>query len=253
MKSKILNELKGLIFAVLLAVLFRSVLYEPYLIPSGSMLPTLLVGDRVFISKFEYGFSDSSFPFNPKLFKNRVLEFKEPERGDVIVFEHESDGRETSLLTPLKKLLGITEYTQYVKRLIGLPGDRIQVINGVLYINDKAVPKVRTNNFNSDGIEIRQYIETLPNGVSHPVLDSIDNGQVDNTQVYTVPAGHYFFMGDNRDNSRDSRDLTGFGYIPAAHLLGKVQIIFFSTSADLYDVPSWFTDLRYHRLFKIVR
>lgn len=251
--TKFVSEFKGLLIAIILAVLFRSILFEPYLIPSGSMIPTLLVGDRVFISKYEYGFSDSSFPFNPPLFNGRVLELKQPQRGDVVVFEHESNGRETSMLTPIKHMLGVKEYTQYVKRLIGLPGDRIQVIDSVLYINDTAIPRVRIDDATIAGERMHRYVETLPNGISYTVLDSEDGCIYDNTGIYVVPEGHYFFMGDNRDNSRDSRDLTGFGYVSKEYLLGKVQIIFFSTDASLWNPISWFTELRYKRLFKMVR
>jgi signal peptidase I len=234
MKS-LVNNLKSLLIAIILAVIFRSVLYEPYLIPSGSMLPTLLIGDRIFISKFEYGISKFSFPFNPPIFEGRILEFKQPERGDVIVFKQKKDD----------------EYIIYIKRLIGLPGDKIQMINGVLYINDKAVPKVETEPFVYEGEKIPQFIETLPNNVSYHSLD-IGSTYMDNTPIYNVPANHYFFMGDNRDNSRDSRVLSGIGYVPAENILGKAKIIFFSSAADWYDIPGWFTKLRYNRLFKTV-
>ncbi len=231
----LVSNFKSLLIAIILAVIFRSVLYEPYRIPSGSMIPTLLVGDRIFISKFEYGISNFSFPFEPSIFEGRILELNKPERGDVIVFKQKKDG----------------EYTTYIKRLIGLPGDKIQMIGGVLYINDKPVPKVKTEPFDLDGQIIPQFIETLPNGVSHHTLDAY-NSQDDNTQQYIVPANNYFFMGDNRDNSRDSRYLAGIGFVPAENLLGKAKFIFFSTSAQWYDVAGWVTKLRYNRLFKAV-
>ena len=231
----LIDNLKSLLIAIILAVIFRSVLYEPYLIPSGSMIPTLLIGDRIFISKWEYGISNFSFPFELNLFEGRVLEFSKPERGDVIVFKQKSGD----------------VYITYIKRLIGLPGDKIQMIGGGLYINDKPVPKVKTESFDLDGQIIPQFIETLPNDVSHQTLDSY-NSQADNTQQYIVPANNYFFMGDNRDNSRDSRYLDGIGFVPAENLLGKAKFIFFSTAADWYDVPGWVTKLRYNRLFKAV-
>ncbi len=230
-----MSNLKSLLVAIVLAVIFRSVLYEPYLIPSGSMIPTLLIGDRVFISKFEYGISKFSFPFAPPIFEGRVLEFNQPQRGDIIVFKQNNGD----------------DYITYIKRLIGLPGDTIQMISGVLYINNKAVPKAEIEEFDNEGIKVPQFIETLPNGVKYRSLD-IKHSYSDNTQVYTVPYGHYFFMGDNRDNSRDSRELAGMGFVPAENILGKAKIIFFSTAAEWYDIPGWFTKLRYGRLFRLV-
>lgn len=231
----LIENLKSLLIAIVIAVIFRSVLYEPYLIPSGSMIPTLLIGDRIFISKFEYGISNFSFPFNPPLFKGRILEFGQPQRGDVIVFKQVKGG----------------DYETYVKRLIGLPGDKIQMINGTLYINNQPVPKVATTSFIEDGKSTPQYIETLPNGVSYHCLDAFDSPW-DHTQPYEVPAGHYFFMGDNRDNSGDSRNLAGIGFVPAENLLGKAKFIFFSTGADLFNPIQWVTKLRYNRLLKAV-
>jgi signal peptidase I len=231
----LIDNLKSLLIAIILAVTFRSVLYEPWLIPSGSMIPTLLVGDRIFISKWEYGISNFSFPFEPNLFKGRVLEFSKPERGDVIVFKQKKGD----------------EYITYIKRLIGLPGDVVQMVGGVLYINDKPVPKLETDPFDLNGKTTPQFIETLPNGVSYHTLDMYDS-QMDNTQKYVVPENNYFFMGDNRDGSADSRYLNGIGFVPAENLLGKAKFIFFSTSAEWYDVVGWVTKLRYSRLFKAV-
>lgn len=234
MKS-LIDNIKSLLIAIILAVIFRSVLYEPYLIPSGSMLPSLLIGDRIFISKFEYGISKFSFPFDPPIFGGRILEFNKPKAGDVIVFKQKKND----------------EYITYIKRLIGLPGDKIQMINGVLYINNKAVPKIEIDHFIYEGKKIPQFIETLPNNISYHTID-MGNTRVDNTPIYNVPPNHYFFMGDNRDGSSDSRVLTGIGYVPYENILGKAKIIFFSSSASWYAIPSWFTKLRYNRLFKIV-
>ncbi len=231
----LIDNSKSLLIAIILAVIFRSVLYEPYLIPSGSMIPTLLVGDRIFISKFEYGISNFSFPFEPSVFDGRILEFNKPSCGDVVVFKQKSgDG-----------------YTTYIKRLIGLPGDTVQMIGGVLHVNDKPVSKVKADSFDLDGEIVPQFIETLPNGVFYYTLDTY-NSPVDNTIKYIVPVNNYFFMGDNRDSSRDSRYLDGIGFVPAENLLGKAKFIFFSTSAHWYDVLGWFTKLRYNRLFKTV-
>ena len=234
MKS-LIDNIKSLLIAIILAVIFRSVLYEPYLIPSGSMLPSLLIGDRIFISKFEYGISKFSFPFDPPIFGGRILEFNKPKAGDVIVFKQKKND----------------EYITYIKRLIGLPGDKIQMINGVLYINNKVVPKIEIDHFIYEGKKNPQFIETLPNNISYHTID-MGNTRVDNTPIYNVPPNHYFFMGDNRDGSSDSRILTGIGYVPYENILGKAKIIFFSSSASWYDIPSWFTKLRYNRLFKIV-
>lgn len=231
----LIDNLKSLLIAIILAVIFRSVLYEPYLIPSGSMIPTMLVGDRIFISKFEYGISNFSFPFEPHIFDGRILELNKPDRGDVVVFKQKSG----------------YGYTTYIKRLIGLPGDVVQMIGGVLYINDKPVPKVKAGSFNLEGQIVPQFIETLPNGVSYHTLDTY-NSPMDNTVKYIVPVDNYFFMGDNRDNSRDSRYLNGIGFVLAENLLGKAKFIFFSTSAQWYDIVGWFTKLRYNRLFKAV-
>lgn len=249
--KKLYKEILEIIVVIVIAIIFRSVGYELWEIPSGSMIPTLLEGDRVIISKFEYGFSNSSFPMTPDLFKGRILEYNQPQRGDIIVFEHESDGRYSSFLSPLKKLLGIQDYTQYVKRLIGLPGDKVQYVDGRLYINDQLIPRVRIADFDLDGLMLTQYRETLPNGVSYNILD-YDNTPYDNTIAFHVPENHYFFMGDNRDNSKDSRATDGFGYIPADRLLGKVKVVLFSKPIKDWNILEWIKDIRYDRTFKVV-
>jgi signal peptidase I len=207
-----------LAIAVLLSpLLIRTFLFQPFNIPAGSMKPTLLVGDYIFVSKYSYGYNRYSFPFSPPLalISDRVFA-SEPERGDVVVFRLPKDPS-----------------VDYVKRVIGLPGDRIQMVNGVLHINGTPVKREQIEDFvetddNGREVHIKQWRETLPNGVSHPTLDMIENGFYDNTKEYRVPAGHYFMMGDNRDNSSDSRVEIQVGYVPAENLVGRVQIMFWS-------------------------
>jgi len=205
------------IVVLLSPFLIRTFLYQPFNIPAGSMKPTLLVGDYIFVSKYSYGYNRFSFPFSPPLalISGRVFA-SEPERGDVVVFRLPKDPS-----------------TDYVKRVVGLPGDRIQMVNGVLHINGTPVKREQIEDFvetedNGREVHIKQWRETLPNGVSHMTLDMIENGFYDNTKEYRVPAGHYFMMGDNRDNSSDSRVENAVGYVPAENLIGRVQIMFWS-------------------------
>jgi len=208
---------------VLLAspLLIRTFLFQPFSTPSGSLKPTLLVGDYMFVSKYSYGYTRYSFPFSPPLalISGRIFG-SEPEHGDVVVFRLPKDPS-----------------TDYVKRVVGLPGERLQMINGVLHINGIAVRRERIEDFidtedNGRQVRIKQWRETLPNGVSHPTLDLMENGFYDNTKEYRVPAGHYFMMGDNRDNSTDSRVENAVGYVPAENLIGCVQAIFWSMGED---------------------
>ena len=201
--------------ALIIALVIRTFLFQPFNIPSGSMKETLLVGDYLFVSKYSYGYSHYSLPFSPPLFPGRIWA-SQPNRGDVVVFRLPKDPS-----------------IDYVKRVIGLPGDRIQMVNGVLHINSTPVKRERIEDFvetddNGREVHIKQWRETLPNGVSHPTLDMIENGFYDNTKEYRVPAGHYFMMGDNRDNSSDSRVENAVGYVPAENLVGRVQIMFWS-------------------------
>ena len=233
---------KTVVYAGLIAIVIRTFLFQPFNIPSASMEATLLIGDYLFVEKFSYGYSRYTFPFGagpmgPSL-HGRFPDFK-PERGDVIVFKFPRDNS-----------------TDFIKRLIGLPGDRIQMRDGILYINDKAVPKVRVEDYveKEDGQETRvaQYRETLPNGKSYLTLDHDSYNLGDNTGVFVVPAGHYFMMGDNRDNSDDSR--MGVGYVPAENLEGKALFRFFSVdgSARWWEVWKWPFAIRYSRLFSLI-
>ena len=237
-KGGLLDTVKTIVYAVLIAVAVRTVAYEPFNIPSGSMIPTLLVGDYLFVSKFSYGYSRYSLPFGLPLISGRIF-FHPPKRGDVAVFKLPTDNT-----------------TDYIKRVIGLPGDRIQVREGELYINGKLVPRRRIQDFmyQEDGavIPLHQYIETLPNGVQHRILKITDNGPMNNTEVYTVPPHEYFMMGDNRDNSEDSRVLSAVGYVPEVNLVGPAEFLFFSTdgSARLWQFWQWPFAIRYSRLFR---
>ncbi|MEL4070956.1 signal peptidase I [Ochrobactrum sp. GPK 3] len=225
--------------ALLLALVIRTILFQPFSIPSGSMRPTLLEGDYLFVSKYAYGYSRFSLPFGLDLFSGRIWS-AEPKRGDVVVFKLPSD---TSI--------------DYIKRVIGLPGDRVQMRGGVLYINDQAVKRDRVGTIdNPDVTEVNRpvevYRETLPEGVTYVTLDLAPNSIGDDTRVFEVPAGHYFMMGDNRDNSLDSR--FGVGYVPFENLVGRANIIFFSIAdkASPLEIWKWPTDVRFSRLFSSV-
>ena len=227
----------SLIYAILIAVIIRTFLFQAFFIPSSSMEPTLLVGDRLFVSKFTYGYSKHSFPFSLPFISDRVL-FSEPERGDTIVFK-----------TPENLKI------DYIKRLVGLPGDKIQMINGVLNINDIPIirKKIREESKiinNGQILTTSVYKETLPNGVSFETFD-MGNTRADNTRVFNVPNGEYFFMGDNRDNSKDSRFI---GTVPKDNLVGKAQIIFFATEggSTILEFWKWPFDIQLNRIFKII-
>ena len=228
--------IKTIVIAGALALGFRSLLFEPFNIPSGSMIPTLLVGDYLFVSKYSYGYSRYSFPFGMAPFDGRIFETP-PERGDVAVFRQPQN-----------------ESVAFIKRIVGLPGDRIQVTDGVLRINDVAVNRVRKGFATaSDGynvIRFAVYQETLPNGKSYLIQERSDDDDVlDNTNVFLVPEGHYFMMGDNRDNSRDSRT-SSVGLVPAENLVGRAERLFFShnKSAHLWEIWKWPFAIRYGRL-----
>jgi signal peptidase I len=234
---------KTIVYAGLIAVVIRTFLFQPFFIPSGSMENTLLIGDYLFIEKFAYGYSRYSFPFGGwplgSMTHGRFPNMG-PARGDVIVFKTPTDNS-----------------TDFIKRVIGLPGDRIQMINDVLYLNDKPVPRQKIEDFvgtldGEDG-HWTQYRETLPGGKSYVVLDKVTDGPLDSTEVFVVPPGHYFMMGDNRDNSSDSR--ADVGYVPAENLEGKAVFRFFSTdgSARIWEIWKWPFAVRYSRLLTLVR
>ncbi len=238
------ETVKIVVQALILALVVRTFLFQPFNIPSGSMEDTLLIGDYLFVSKYAYGYSRFSFPFGVHLFDGRVWA-SPPKRGDVVVFKLPRD-----------------DTTDYIKRVIGLPGDKIQMIHDVLYINGVAVKRERVSDFVStdaagDTVRVPRYRETLPNGVSYDTLDLTPNGMLDNTQVFEVPPNHYFMMGDNRDNSTDSRvppDEGGVGYVPFENLVGRAEIIFFSVKQGYPALAfwEWPWTVRWDRIFKIL-
>jgi signal peptidase I len=238
------ETIRVVIHAILIALVIRTFLFQPFNIPSGSMKATLLVGDYLFVSKYSYGYSHYSIPLSPPLFSGRVFG-SEPARGDIVVFRLPKD-----------------DTTDYIKRVIGLPGDRIQMRDGLLYINDKPVKRERLSDFigedpcGSDATaRVKRWKETLPNGVSYESLDCQDNGYYDNTIEYQVPPGHFFMMGDNRDNSTDSRVQSAVGYVPFENIVGRAQMIFFSIAEGehAWMFWRWPTAVRWNRLFSIVR
>jgi len=239
------DTLKTVIYAVLIAMVVRTVLIEPFSIPSRSMLPTLLVGDYLFVTKYSYGYSKHSLPLSAPLFSGRIM-FREPRRGDVAVFKKPTDNA-----------------TDYIKRIVGLPGDRIQVQRGRLYINGTVVSRQSLGPY----VDIKReyggarerymsYRETLPSGVSYTILERNDTTPyVDDTEVYVVPKGHYFMMGDNRDNSQDSRYLSLVGFVPAENLVGRADFMFFSLREDKrwWEVWHWPAHIRWDRVFMTVK
>lgn len=240
------DTLKVIVQALLIALVVRTFLFQPFNIPSGSMIPTLLIGDYLFVSKYSYGYSDHSIPFSPHLFSGRILA-SPPKRGDVVVFKLPRDGQ-----------------TDYIKRVIGLPRDKVQMKEGRLYINGELVPrepiaKVHTEGFYGGETDVPTYRETLPGGVTHTIIEiQGDTGFNDNTQVFDVPEGHYFMMGDNRDNSTDSRvppDQGGVGFVPFENLVGRAELIFFSVGKGepAWAFWKWPWDVRWDRIIKTVK
>jgi signal peptidase I len=226
--------------ALLLALVIRTFLFQPFSIPSGSMRPTLLEGDYLFVTKWAYGYSKHSLPFSPDLFEGRIWA-SQPERGDVVVFK----------FPPNPSL-------DYIKRVIGLPGDRVQMRSVQLFINGEAVKREKTGEIDNPDITemnrpVEVWRETLPNGVSYDTLDLTPNGIGDDTREFVVPEGHYFMMGDNRDNSTDSR--FSVGYVPEDHLVGRANIIFFSIAggASPLEIWRWPSELRPSRILDWVR
>tara|TARA_Y100000590_G_C15622618_1_gene978180 strand:- start:344 stop:1150 length:807 start_codon:yes stop_codon:yes gene_type:complete len=231
---------KIIISAGAIALFIRTFFFQPFTIPSGSMIPTLLIGDFIFVSQYKYGYSRHSLPFSLPVIKSRIFG-KKPKRGDVVVFKTPNDNR-----------------TDYVKTLIGLPGDRIQINKGLLYIND--VPVKRDNILNSSFQEHNKYlneydfVEILPNEKKHIIRElKGDKSSTDNTIVYTVPENNFFLMGDNRDNSIDSRVLNYVGFVPFENLVGKAEIIFFSLDKQDYSLNKfWKWRIRFDRIGKII-
>ena len=242
MKKKIIENIKTLFYALIIALIIRSLFFQPFYIPSSSMEPSLLVGDRLFVSKYTYGYSQHSLPFSPKIFDGRIFN-KTPKRGDVIVFKTPADNR-----------------TDYIKRLIGLPGDTIQIIKQDLYLNDQKIMRSKISNFNdihcgSEKLEVDFFKEILPNGVSY-VAAYKKKGTILNTDKFVVPDDHYFFMGDNRDCSKDSRYLSSVGYVNYVNLVGKAKIIFFSNNSrkgSFIKFWKWNETLRISRFFNKIK
>ncbi|EKE44081.1 hypothetical protein OCGS_1597 [Oceaniovalibus guishaninsula JLT2003] len=254
-KDGALETVKTIVYALLIAGIFRTLFFQPFWIPSGSMKDTLLVGDFLFVNKMAYGYSEHSCPFSMCKFIDGRWLGSEPERGDVVVFRHPVAG------------------TDFIKRLIGLPGDRVQVTGGVLYINGEEVPQEPAGTFvetfekqgpvgnlpqcANAGVGLggdclkERFIETLPNGVSHSILN-IREGRLDDTPVYTVPEGHYFFMGDNRDNSTDSRvspNAMGVGFVPFENLIGRAdRVIFSSAGRSMFFFWTWRPDRFFEKI-----
>jgi signal peptidase I len=239
----VVETIKIIFEALLIAIVIRTLLFQPFNIPSGSLIPTLLINDYIFVSKYSYGYSRHSFPFSPPLFEGRVLS-SEPKRGDVAVFSNARQGGQ-----------------DFIKRVIGLPGDKVQMIGGLLHINDRPVKKERmrdeaTPDRSGRTTPVATYRETLPNGVAYTVIEvEGDHSFADNTPVYTVPPGHFFMMGDNRDNSTDSRDLSAVGYVPLENFVGRAEIVFFSLDpgASAWRVWEWPWTVRWDRMFMAIR
>ena len=238
-KKNIVENIKTLFYALIIAILIRSILLQPFYIPSSSMEPNLLVGDRLFVTKYTYGYSKHSFPFSPNLFSGRIL-YSTPNRGDVIVFKTPVDNR-----------------TDYIKRLIGLPGDTIQFIDGHLYINNNQIFK---NLIASDQkiycgnkiIDVNFFQEKLPNG---KIFNTVYRSDITykNSDKFIVPEKHYFFLGDNRDCSKDSRFLSSVGYVHEDNLVGKAQFLFFSSDyriGSIFNILNWKNIIRIDRFFK---
>ena len=255
----IAETIKTLVYAIVIAVFIRTFFYEPFNIPSPSMVPTLLVGDYLFVSKFSYGYSRYSLPWGVPLISGRIF-FREPKRGDVTVFKLPCDFSRLDQRDAQFRRASCDTSTDYIKRIIGLPGDRIQVKHGILHINDAPVKRERSEDCDVPVGEARQvfqrYWETLPNGVRHCIVEISDEMTLDNTDVFVVRPGHYVMMGDNRDNSADSRDPTsGVGQVPAENLVGRAEFIFFShdpQAAGWFEVWKWPQAIRFSRFFMAI-
>ena len=238
-KNIIIENIKTLFYALVIAIILRSFLIQPFYIPSSSMEPNLLVGDRLFVTKYSYGYSRHSFPFSPPIFNGRIA-FNEPQRGDVVVFKTPADNR-----------------TDYIKRLIGLPGDQIRFLDSNLYVNNSEVLKSRIakNDKIYCGnriIDVFTFEELLSTGKKH-ITVYLKNNSFANSDIFQVPKDHYFFLGDNRDCSKDSRFLTSVGYVHKDNLVGKARFIFFSSDKSIgsfFAFWKWNKSIRFNRFFK---
>mgnify|MGYP001233174760 FL=1 len=240
-KKFIIDNFKTLLYALIIAIFIRSIFIQPFYIPSSSMEPNLLVGDRLFVTKYSYGYSKHSFPFSPNLFKGRIM-FSEPKRGDVIVFKTPADNR-----------------TDYIKRLIGLPGDEIQFIDGNLYVNNNQIIKTLVSSIDvifcgNQTIKVNTFEEKLPNGKKYKATYRKEYS-FQNSDKFLIPENHFFFLGDNRDCSKDSRFLSEVGYVHKNNLVGKAQILFFSSDYRIGSILKfwqWKEILRTKRFFKLI-
>ena len=238
-KKILIENIKTLFYALIIAVIIRSLLLQPFYIPSSSMEPNLLIGDRLFVTKYSYGYSKHSFPFSPPIFDGRIFE-KKPLRGDVVVFKTPADNR-----------------TDYIKRIIGLPGDKIRFIDSNIYLNNSEILKSKTSSTKSvycgnNKIDIFTFEEKLPNGKKYNAV-YLKNFPYQNSDVFEVPENHYFFLGDNRDCSKDSRFLSSVGYVHKDNLVGKAQFIFFSSDRSIGSIFyfwKWNKSIRMDRFFK---
>mgnify|MGYP001232756721 FL=1 len=237
-KKSILDNLKTIFYALIIAIFIRSIFLQPFYIPSSSMEPNLLIGDRLFVTKYSYGYSKHSFPFSPNIFNGRIL-FSNPDRGDVIVFKTPADNR-----------------TDYIKRLIGIPGDEIQFIDGDLYLNGNQILKTLISSSKkvycgSETMEVNTFEEKLPNGKTYIATYRKDYS-FQNSDKFIIPKNHYFFLGDNRDCSKDSRYLSEVGYVNKNNLVGKAQFLFFSSDYRIGSILkfwNWSKIIRFERFF----
>ena len=239
-KHIIVDNIKTIFYALIIAIIIRSLLIQPFYIPSSSMEPNLVIGDRLFVTKYSYGYSKHSFPFSPPIFNNRFF-FTPPKTGDIVVFKTPADNR-----------------TDYIKRLIGLPGDIIQFIDGDLYINNNQIFRSIVSKsdviYCSEKINVNTYVERLPNGKEHKSV-YLKSFSYQNSDKFKVPEKHYFFLGDNRDCSKDSRYLNSVGYVHQDNLVGKARFIFFSSDfrlGSIFAFWKWHKTIRFDRFFKIL-
>jgi signal peptidase I len=238
-KNIIIENIKTIFYALVIAIIIRYLFIQPFYIPSSSMEPNLLIGDRLFVTKYSYGYSKHSFPFSPPIINGRIL-YNSPKKGDVVVFKTPADNR-----------------TDYIKRLIGLPGDKIQFISGDLIINNNQILKSRVSKTDiiycgKQTIDVNTFEEKLSNGKTH-ITVYLKDYSFQNSDIFIVPKNHYFFLGDNRDCSKDSRYLTSVGYVHKDNLVGKAQFIFFSSDfriGSIFSFWKWHKTIRFDRFFK---